>query len=219
MGNEAVPGDGHEAAATPAPFGPRRFYSMPLVAPQADGDAEATSIEAAPVVGNAASAQEEAAGSSLLTGAALPPGEGGGQRASRGESAPPQAKQGDLLSYIRGQVIGSDATFLSPFGRRLVVYTDYTASARSVACIEAFIRAQVLPFYGNTHTTTTVTGLQTTRMRHEARDILRNATNASEHDAVIFCGSGVTGGLHKLVHNLGVQQVTAPRHRRNWPAV
>ncbi len=57
---------------------------------------------------------------------------------------------------------------------------------------------QVLPFYANTHTTTTVTGLQTTRFRLEARRLVRNACNASEHDAVIFTGSGVTGAVHKV---------------------
>ncbi len=40
---------------------------------------------------------------------------------------------------------------------------------RSLEMIEEYIRKQVLPLYGNTHTTTTVTSLQTTLYRHEAR--------------------------------------------------
>ena len=40
---------------------------------------------------------------------------------------------------------------------------------RSLTFIEDYIREQVLPHYGNTHTTTTVTSLQTTLYRHEAR--------------------------------------------------
>lgn len=68
---------------------------------------------------------------------------------------------------------------------------------------------KVLPLYANTHTATTVTGLQTTRFREEARDIIRNATNASEHDAVVFCGSGVTGAVHRLVHALRVRAAVA----------
>jgi selenocysteine lyase/cysteine desulfurase len=63
----------------------------------------------------------------------------------------------------------------------------------------------VLPFYGNTHTTTTVTSLQTTHFRHEARDIIRNAVNASEHDSVIFCGNGCTGAVHKLINSLDLK--------------
>ena len=64
-----------------------------------------------------------------------------------------------------------------------------------------------MPFYGNTHTTTSVTSLQTTLFRHEARDIFRNATNAAEDDAVIFTGSGTTAAVHKLINALGLNEV------------
>ena len=70
-----------------------------------------------------------------------------------------------------------------------------------------FVRSEVLPFYGNTHTTTSVTSLQTTLFRHEARDIFRNATNAAEEDAVIFTGSGTTAAVHKLITALNINEV------------
>ena len=38
--------------------------------------------------------------------------------------------------------------------------------------------------------------------RHEARDIIHQAANASEHDAVIFVGNGTTGAVHHLIHAL-----------------
>ena len=38
--------------------------------------------------------------------------------------------------------------------------------------------------------------------RHEARDIIRNATRASEHDRVLFVGNGATGAFSKLIHSL-----------------
>ena len=60
----------------------------------------------------------------------------------------------------------------------------------------------MLPYYGNTHTTSTVTSLQSTLYRHEARDAIRNSVNASEHDAVIFVSSGATGAVHKLINAL-----------------
>ena len=64
------------------------------------------------------------------------------------------------------------------------------------------------PWYANTHTDANITALQTSRFYHEARDIIRNATNASEQDAVIFAGSGVTGAVHKLVHALDVEHTS-----------
>lgn len=38
------------------------------------------------------------------------------------------------------------------------------------------------------------------------RDIIRNAVHASEHDSVIFVGSGCTGAVHKLIHALNLQK-------------
>lgn len=117
-------------------------------------------------------------------------------------------KGGHLLqmaSFLRNELEQLRRSFLSPFGRRNIIYTDHTASSQALPCIEEFIFNQVLPMYANTHTTTSATGLQTTRFREEARNIIRNVTNASEHDVVLFCGSGVTGGINKLVQALHIR--------------
>lgn len=107
-----------------------------------------------------------------------------------------------FLTFSRTNVIGCDAVLRGPYGLKRVLYCDYVASGRSLRFIEDFITSEVLPLYSNTHTTTTVTSMQTTMFRDEARDIIRNAVNASEHDAVIFAGSGCTGAVHKLVEAL-----------------
>ncbi|XP_070553700.1 LOW QUALITY PROTEIN: uncharacterized protein [Ptychodera flava] len=123
------------------------------------------------------------------------------------QTAKEEQKDGaTLLNYIEDNVIGRDSTFYGPFGKRKVVYCDYTASGRSLKFIEDYICDEVLPLYGNTHTTTTVTSLQSTLYRHESRDIVRNAVNASEHDAVVFVGNGCTAAVHKLINALHLQQ-------------
>ena len=38
------------------------------------------------------------------------------------------------------------------------------------------------------------------------RDIVRNSIHASEHDAVIFVGSGCTAAVHKIIHALNFSQ-------------
>eukprot|EP00095_Tigriopus_kingsejongensis_P008560 snap_masked-scaffold548_size139981-processed-gene-0.14 protein:Tk08560 transcript:snap_masked-scaffold548_size139981-processed-gene-0.14-mRNA-1 annotation:"PREDICTED: uncharacterized protein LOC100175538" len=120
--------------------------------------------------------------------------------ASRSEPNP----TAEITRHINDSQIGSRQTFLGPFGRRRITYCDCIASGRSLSFIEDFIRDQVLPFYANTHTMTTVTSLQTSLFRNEARDIMRNACHASEDDAVIFAGSGCTGAVHKLIEALGL---------------
>jgi selenocysteine lyase/cysteine desulfurase len=110
-----------------------------------------------------------------------------------------------LIRSIRRSVIGERQPIDTPFGRKPLVYADYTASGRSLTQIEDFIRNQVLPYYANTHTETSYTGAQTTALREQARDMIRTAVNAGEQDAVIFCGSGATAAIHKLIDILNLR--------------
>ncbi|ETW02336.1 hypothetical protein H310_05873 [Aphanomyces invadans] len=114
-----------------------------------------------------------------------------------------------LFRHIRSTVIGHNSAFDTPFGTRPLVYADYTASGRSLQCIEDYMQTEVLPQYGNTHTTTSITGLQTTCFRHETRQIIAQCVNAKitgrgAEDVVLFTGSGSTGAIAKLVQALGL---------------
>jgi len=111
-----------------------------------------------------------------------------------------------LIEAIRGAVIGDDEAVVGPFGPRRVTYADYTASGRSLDFIEDYIREAVLPLYANTHTESSGTGLQTTRFREEARSIIRAGVGGTADDhAVIFCGSGSTAAINRLVEILNLR--------------
>jgi hypothetical protein len=72
-----------------------------------------------------------------------------------------------------------------------LVYCDQTASNRPVKSIEKYMEDVCLPFYGNTHTNTSITGSQSTAFVAEARQIVAEETNAkitgkASLDVVLF---------------------------------
>jgi selenocysteine lyase/cysteine desulfurase len=118
-----------------------------------------------------------------------------------------------LIEKIRTEMLSQRVAISTPFGLKPLVYADYTASGRSLGFIEEYLHALVLPFYANTHTETNCTGATTTAWRESARCMIKGAVNGSANDRVIFCGSGATAAVNKLIDLLNLRLPAEPAMR------
>lgn len=109
------------------------------------------------------------------------------------------------FQQFRNNIIGIDQEFESPFGKKKIIYTDWTASGRLYRPIEEKLINQFGPFVANTHTETTISGTAMTMAYHEAKHLIKKHVNANENDVLINTGTGMTGVVNKFQRILGLK--------------
>ena len=115
-------------------------------------------------------------------------------------------------AWLRQQIVGVDSTFETPFGERLMVYCDYTASGRCLRFVESYLQS-LQRVYANTHTEDDITGRSMSQLLHEAEEAIKESVNAGPNGRIIACGTGATGAIDKLQQIIGV--ALAPATRQN----
>ena len=113
-------------------------------------------------------------------------------------------------AYLRDQIVGVDSTFETPFGQRLMVYCDYTASGRCLRFVESYLQS-LQRVYANTHTEDDITGRSMSQLLFEAEEAIKASVNAGPKGHIIACGTGATGAIDKLQQILGVALAPATR--------
>jgi selenocysteine lyase/cysteine desulfurase len=111
----------------------------------------------------------------------------------------------DYFNKFRSGIIGIDQQFDSPFGKKPIIYADWTASGRLFRPIEQKISEVFGPFMANTHTESNITSLMMTGIYNQSRKIIKEHVNADENDAIILDGFGMTSVMNKLQRMLGMR--------------
>lgn len=114
------------------------------------------------------------------------------------------------FDFLRTQIVGADAAVKTPFGERLMVYADYTASGRCLSMIEKYIQ-NLQRIYANTHTEDDISGRSMTRLLEQAEHAIKASVNAGPDGRIICVGTGATGAIDKLQQIIGVALPPATR--------
>lgn len=114
------------------------------------------------------------------------------------------------FDFLRSQVVGADATVSTPFGDRLMVYADYTASGRCVGLVERYIQ-NLQRIYANTHTEDDISGRSMTHLLEQAESAIKQSVNAGPDGRIVCIGTGATGAIDKLQQIIGVALPPATR--------
>ena len=111
----------------------------------------------------------------------------------------------DYFDTFRSQIIGIDQEFDSPYGKKPIIYADWTASGRLYRPIEQKISEVFGPFMANTHTESNITSLMMTGIYNQSRKIIKEHVNADENDVLILDGFGMTSVMNKFQRILGIR--------------
>jgi len=127
-----------------------------------------------------------------------------------------QEKSQKIFDNMFNDMIGNNLQLESPIKnekgenmKKFIIYTDFTASGKGLRKMEEFISKQVLPTYANVHSTVGHCAEITSNYMNEAKNILRDYTNAKGYYSIIFHGQGATGGVHKLIELLSIKKYVA----------
>ena len=114
------------------------------------------------------------------------------------------------FEFLREQIVGIDSALDTPFGKRLMVYCDYTASGRCLLFVERYLMS-LQRIYANTHTEDDITGRSMTMLLSEAESAIKRSVNAGPRGRIVACGTGATGAIDKFQQILGVAIPPATR--------
>jgi len=111
----------------------------------------------------------------------------------------------EYFKKFRGNTIGIEAEFTSPFGAQQQIYADWVASGRLYKPIEDKLSNEIGTFIGNTHSETCETGALMTNAYLLSHKIIKQHCNAGPNDVIITAGFGMTTAINKFQRILGLK--------------
>jgi selenocysteine lyase/cysteine desulfurase len=109
----------------------------------------------------------------------------------------------DLISYLRENIVGRYNIIETPWGSRLRVYADFTASGQDLRLTDSVMES-IKENYSNTHTEASHDGKIMNTLLKEAELVIMKLCNANPvTHSLVGAGSGCTGAIEFVQKILG----------------
>ena len=109
----------------------------------------------------------------------------------------------ELLNFTSTQVVGRQLLFETPFGRKLRLYVDFTASGQDAHFVADLVK-RIEELYSNTHMETSITGAYSSKLLLDAKmAVLQSLKGDPERYLVMGQGMGCCWAIEQTQKLLG----------------
>ena len=108
------------------------------------------------------------------------------------------------LDFIRNQIIGKNLTFETPFGKRTLIYTDYSSSGSGLRFIENYIQ-KIQKIHAISINSGNITEKILTKLLNQAEYIIKSVFNADDDCIIVPTGVDLRDSIQKFQEILGVR--------------
>ena len=91
-----------------------------------------------------------------------------------------------------------DNTIKTPYGDKKICYLDYIASGRPSRLIDDIMNEQYIPYYANTHSSTSELSIRCNKGREKARELILKYCGGTNIHSLVFVANGATGASNLL---------------------
>ncbi|QEE17017.2 hypothetical protein DSAG12_02849 [Promethearchaeum syntrophicum] len=108
------------------------------------------------------------------------------------------------LDFIRNQIIGRNLTFETPFGKRTLIYTDYSSSGSGLRFIESYLQ-RIQKIHAISMNSGNITEKILLKLLQQAEYIIKSVFNADDDCLIVPTGINLSDSIQKFQEIIGIR--------------
>ncbi len=108
------------------------------------------------------------------------------------------------LEFVRNQIIGQNLVFETPFGKRHLIYTDYSTSGSALVFIENYMQ-KIQRIHAISVNSGNITEKILKKLLNQAEYIIKSVFNADDEYIIVPTGANLVNSILKFQEILGIR--------------